>query len=645
MFRHLLTVLSLVALPLATTAYAAPEPIHQPGKVTAVTVYQGQALVTRLVELDSVDGLAEVVVSDLPARVTPGSLYAEPLGDVEIRSVRYRIRPVTEDTRAEVRELDEELQVLGDELAAIESQQELLKARAEYISKMETFTTKNANHELKDGVLNAKTLKELTDLVFEKREQIVEQSLELAQHKRELQAKLALLNRERRQLTVGSSKSLREAVVFINAPQAGPAKLRLTYLVSGASWSPSYNLRAADARDKVTIEYNASVQQVSGEDWTDVAMTLSTASPSLIAMAPSLDPLQIQLTAAQPPKPRSAQSYEKAKQELAVRQQSLSQSRRAFAAPQAAASGQMGEFGDLFGDSGANDPQAPMQQAAGMRGGEVESIATADGGLGGGGFGASYGGDFGKWVDRFDRDLNSYGCAVQIIDYNATTTSRGIANQQPSQGISVVYHLANRTSLPSRADQQLIPIASLPLKGEFYRVARPVLTEYVYEEAEVNNDSDVVLLAGPAATFLGDEFVGRGAVPTIAIGESFTIGLGIDESLRASRELVKNVRRLQGGNRIVDIDYRLTIENFGGQPTAVRLYDRLPKANDSEIKVSLLESTPEIANADSKQRKQGILEWTLEAPAKEDGAGRAVVDYSLQLEYDKNRSIMQSSGK
>ncbi|QDS98837.1 DUF4139 domain-containing protein [Adhaeretor mobilis] len=123
------------------------------------------------------------------------------------------------------------------------------------------------------------------------------------------------------------------------------------------------------------------------------------------------------------------------------------------------------------------------------------------------------------------------------------------------------------------------------------------------------NDTDFVLLAGPAATFSGDRFVGRGAVPTVAIGESLTIGLGIDESLRVTRELVKKHHRMQGGNQVAQFDYRLLLENFGDTAAAVRLYDRLPPAEDAEIKVSLLKSNPEPVKGDAKERKQGILRW------------------------------------
>src|SRR5690606_12287144 len=105
----------------------------------------------------------------------------------------------------------------------------------------------------------------------------------------------SLLQRKRELLASDSARSVREAVVFVNVREGGAARLRLRYLVNNASWSPSYNLRASSERDQVTVEYNASIEQMSGEDWNDVAMALSTATPSLVAKAPTLDPLAIQL--------------------------------------------------------------------------------------------------------------------------------------------------------------------------------------------------------------------------------------------------------------------------------------------------------------------------------------------------------------
>src|SRR6185436_11187390 len=88
--------------------------------------------------------------------------------------------------------------------------------------------------------------------------------------------------------------NVNEAVVFVNA-RTDKARLRVRYLVDGASWTPSYSFRTDGDRKNVTVEYYASVQQMSGEDWNDVSMTLSTALPSLVATPPTLAELTISL--------------------------------------------------------------------------------------------------------------------------------------------------------------------------------------------------------------------------------------------------------------------------------------------------------------------------------------------------------------
>ena len=57
-------------------------------------------------------------------------------------------------------------------------------------------------------------------------------------------------------------------------------------------WAPEYAVRALDtgddSTDALTIEYNAVITQASGEDWSDVALTLSTAQPTRNPAPPSI---------------------------------------------------------------------------------------------------------------------------------------------------------------------------------------------------------------------------------------------------------------------------------------------------------------------------------------------------------------------
>jgi hypothetical protein len=607
-------------IPLAITAAYGTEPITTEGRVSAVTVYQGQALVTREIDLANADGLLEIVVTGLPESVLPGSLFAEPEGNIQVRSVGYRTRPIEADVRQEVRELDEQIQSVSDNLAAIVDERTLLNERKAYLDKLKEFTAVTAQAELKNGVLNAETLKDLTGFVFTERNEISKRELELAKEERTQNQEMELLRRKREIVAADSARTVREAVVFINAPAAGAAKLRLSYLVNNASWTPSYNLRASEARDEVKLEYNASIQQMSGEDWNDVEMVLSTATPSLVAKAPRLEPLAIKLGALVPATqaPQIAENYRQMQENIA--NISKARGQRAFAAD-------------------ALVPNAPAEADASVA---LSAQVSGEGGGMGGGVG---GWSFTEQTKSIDVELNSFACQLQLMDFNnSLNTLRDDDDKSTpgAEGVSVSYKLANSTSLPSRSDRQLIQIANVPLKGDFYRLATPVLTSFVYEEARLTNTSDEVFLAGPVATFLGGQFVGRGDLPTVAVGESFTVGLGIDSSLKAERKLVKKDERVQGGNRVVDFTYELKLENFGDQAAAVRLLDRLPTVGENDIKVTLVKSDEEVSKDESYQltdRKDGILRWDVEVPAQAIGPKKTVLTYTMQIEYDKQLSI------
>lgn len=598
----------------AETAHA--EATSVDGKMTAVTVFQGQALVTREVDMPDAEGLVEVIVKNLPERILAGSLYAEPADGVEIRSVRYRVRPIEGDSREEVRTLDEHTKNLKDEQRELAAKVVGLNKREAYLNKLENFTAGAGNSDLQHGVLDAKSLIEMSGYVFEQRDEIATQRFEMRENQLALKIQLGKLQQERNILTRNSNAMSREAVVFLNASDKG-ASFRLSYLVSGANWSPSYNLRANEDQSEVLVEYNASVTQTSGEDWTDVAMTLSTASPSFAAKAPSLSPFEIRLVSLAKEERMSLSS----RSQLLTKQKSLASNRWKN-------TGNISQSEDsLFGyGGGGNKRSIALQRAA-------PSSST-------------FSGEFARDqrnLKEADDALNLMANSIELYDFNnyvakGTEAGKSVAPRF-EEGMSVVYKLTDRTSLPSRPDTQLIQIASLPIKAESYRIALPVLTKYVYQEAKLVNNTDLVLLAGPAATFLGDRFVGRGEVPSVSKGQSFTVGLGIDESFRVTRELLAKSERLQGANRIVTCNYGLTIENFGDQEVPVRLLDRIPTSKKNEIKIALGDTSEPLSEDENyrlNEHKEGILRWDLTVPAQAISKDRVLVEYSVQMEYDKN---------
>src|SRR5690606_9266145 len=64
----------------------------------------------------------------------------------------------------------------------------------------------------------------------------------------------------------------------------------LQYQVTGAGWTPAYNARLDPDTNAVSLEYFGVITQVTGEDWTDARLLLSTARPSQAGGLPTLEP-------------------------------------------------------------------------------------------------------------------------------------------------------------------------------------------------------------------------------------------------------------------------------------------------------------------------------------------------------------------
>jgi uncharacterized protein (TIGR02231 family) len=292
--RTLLAALVTFAAIATTAAMAAPKEVS--GRVTDVTLYRGQALVTRTIPLDAAKGGVELVIGDLPENIIGDSLFAEGGEGIEIRAVRYRARAVGQEPREEVRKLDDAIEALTDDMAMNQTEQGLLAKRSAYLDKLEGFIAPTAKAELSKGVLDAEGLEKITTFSFAQRQEIGTQQLKLAKAAKSLQRELVLLLRKRSELTNGASRTVREAIVFIEKRMADKATLKLNYLVNGCGWSPTYALRAGEDRKQVAVEYSAVIAQMSGEDWTDVNLTLSTASPALSASGLGLAPFQVSLS-------------------------------------------------------------------------------------------------------------------------------------------------------------------------------------------------------------------------------------------------------------------------------------------------------------------------------------------------------------
>lgn len=594
MFRQYASILVAWAVVLfLCTRLAAAEPVD--GRATHVTLFRGQAQVTRTIPVVGDAGNLEVVVGNLPEQIEPNSLFAEGSDAVQIRAVRFRTKAVGEQPREEVRKLDREILDLQQQIDLTAKRQELLTKRNEYLGKLEGFVAPTAHSDLAKGVLDAEALERLSTFSFAEHEKIAVQTVELTKQTHDLNEQLALLQRKHQEITAGASRTEREAVLFLQKPAAGPAEVRLNYLVNNCGWSPAYTMRSGADHKKVRVEYNALIHQLSGEDWNDVTLTLSTASPALSASGPGLAPFHVTLASGAAPNAQGDQKSVKA---------------------------------DPFGRG--NSKGQVLEQLQGLNLKINQSAQLANNSI--------------AFDDqnKFNWNLNDAAYGLQQLEMNCDSTTLGVLRSEKAydaNGPTLSYSLPGGVSLASRSDQQMVRIMQTDMPSEFHHVAVPVLTSYVFREAELLNSGDKDLLAGPITVYLDDRFVGRGEIPTVARGQTFIVGFGADPQLRARRELVDKKDGVQGGNRETRFEYRLVVENFADEKLLLRVLDRLPHAeNGEDIRVTLGETSDPISTDKlylREERPMGILRWDIEVPGKASGENARLIKYHYVVEYDR----------
>lgn len=269
------------------SAQAAEIPAN--GRITSVTVYADRAEVVREATVRLTAGEQTLVFDNLPGATDLGSLRAEGTGAFTLVDIRPDTVQTVDVANPKAKELQERL--LGLETATEENRRAegRVEARRAALGKvLDRVTTAGKDSPAPD--LDPAKWGALVDYHAAKLADLDKESMALKAKGRDLQKETDLVRRELGALQAGARKVRQVARVTVDAKAEGEAVLRLSYVVHGPSWGPSYDIRADVAAKTLDIAYHATVRQSTGEDWRGVSLRLSTAQPSIHGREPELDP-------------------------------------------------------------------------------------------------------------------------------------------------------------------------------------------------------------------------------------------------------------------------------------------------------------------------------------------------------------------
>lgn len=275
--------------------FAADLPVTAP--IKAVTVFPDRAEVTREVAVSLPAGATTLVIDNLPASLFPESVRVSGEGakDVVIGSVETKPFYADAAVSEQERQLQAAIVELQDRRRAAEDRIASLQVQLDFIATIGRDMPATANEEIQRGSMDpAKWQAAWTAMssgAAEARAGMRAAEIEM----RDIDAKTAKLQQELAQIQTGQTATVVARINLEAGTAAEGATLRLSYQLPGATWQPLYDARLDSEAGKMSLAQLGQVQQRTGEDWAGVALTLSTAQPSVGAVLPQLDSWFVQV--------------------------------------------------------------------------------------------------------------------------------------------------------------------------------------------------------------------------------------------------------------------------------------------------------------------------------------------------------------
>jgi len=544
--------------------------------VSAVTVYQGRAMITRSATATIPAGPAVVRFADLPADLDRESIQVRGNGPAILGECTVEEEVSAEDVDARRRELEEQRRTLEDRLEELQLRLESGTREKQVLEKIVDFVTAapaapaaplpppgaapspgtppvSPSSAASPDRGSPDSWGRIVTFYREQNQKIDRTGLELRASIRDIHREIETVQAQLDNLGYRSQRRRAAARVRLEMESAGEIRIELSYVVHGPTWRPVYNLRAGADAAQIDVEYDAIVTQATAEDWTDVDIRLSTARVSVSGVLPELSPWRLRIARPEPVLRRMKKERDRSYDEVMEEEEESYKMAASMAAP------------------------AP----------------------------------------EMAEDLSD-------LRYESA--------QVENSGAAAEFVVAGGGSVGGDNTEARLPITRERLPGTFRYAAVPKLAEYAYLRAEMENSSAFPFLPGRANVFLNGAYVAASALPLVMPGETTEISLGIDEGVRVEYRLLTRFAKKGGiASRRSSrrFDYEIRITNNRPRTVDVTVYDQFPIPEDKEITVKPLQ--PQIKGNESwiTIDDESKIEWRFEL---EKGATKEL-PYSVLVEY------------
>uniref|UniRef100_A0A914Y7M8 Protein F37C4.5 n=1 Tax=Panagrolaimus superbus TaxID=310955 RepID=A0A914Y7M8_9BILA len=283
--------------------------------IKSVTVFTDRAEVNRSFRVSLKPGLNEIRLENVAGSIEQQSIRVDGQGAASIHEVKFESKPINIENSdlPKVKELTTKLKEVEAEAQKERDLQSIYNARIEALNNaVKTIGQSSTKGDSSNLVSFNETAEASLESFFDYHER---KSIELKAKTRVVDERIRTLDLEIQRLNdeinqyrwnMGTKNTI--SIELENQMEAGDAEVDLAvgYQVYGARWSPSYDIRVKSKLEthRMDISYFGNIQQQTGEDWSDVQLSLSTAQPGLGGDLPKLGTTVVQFYRPPPQQPQ-----------------------------------------------------------------------------------------------------------------------------------------------------------------------------------------------------------------------------------------------------------------------------------------------------------------------------------------------------
>jgi len=249
--------------------------------------------VTREAVVNLGPGVQKLVIRDLPGGIEDESVRGWGKGAAKVKLLGLNIARVdlSEAAQEEIRKLQERLDAISGDIEAVKQENSIIEVEKNYLSALVSSFNVVFNRGILSGESTAARLSGVEGIVSRRLNALSERKIELSARLRQLEKDRAAIQEKMDQLAHPGQTQKKTLTIDIECMSGGSFTLGFGYIMSNAGWSPVYDIRADSDTGKIEIASKANVWQQVGEDWNQVELVLSTASPQVGGEMPKPAPL------------------------------------------------------------------------------------------------------------------------------------------------------------------------------------------------------------------------------------------------------------------------------------------------------------------------------------------------------------------